>query len=270
MAPGLLRALHGLKEMHAAAGLAVMMTATEDGNGAGRGGGKNNDGSSLTLRAELGVMGLLDAPLFEAMSEAVPGFEDLTPSIIRDAERRGEAGGGSGDEGSGSSSSSGSGSSAPAASSPDTSAGTTTPAGKAKPRSGLELSALDMDSFKEAVVAAQSKSGVFSGKYQVLAVRFTGGVLVRTFAKSAVASLLPRRRRERGGRREERESERCCLLFCSSSSPCSYKPTTTLTLVRELLDKRPHLWRFVRGPLPEGLPVRQLALPWTLLSIDLD
>ena len=30
VAPGLLRALHGLKEMHSAAGLAVRMTATED------------------------------------------------------------------------------------------------------------------------------------------------------------------------------------------------------------------------------------------------
>ena len=89
VAPGLLRALHGLKEMHAAAGLAVRLTAAEDAGGGG--GGSDGAGASApflaSARAELGAMGLLDPPLFEAMSRAVPGFEDL-PSISREIEEK--------------------------------------------------------------------------------------------------------------------------------------------------------------------------------------
>ena len=258
VAPGLLRALHGLKEMHAAAGLAVRMTATEDGDG-GAGG-----------RAELGVMGLLDPPLFEAMSNAVPGFEDL-PSISRELEEKmaaseSESGGGS-DEGGSSSSSSGGGGGADASSD---AAGT-----PPTPKSKLALSALDVSSFANAVEAAKSKSGVFSGRYQVLAVRFTGSVLVQTFAKSISASSSSSVTEEKGKQEEEKASVAAASSKAAAgSSPPPATPqsksTTTLTLVRELLDKRPHSWRFVRGPLPEGLPVRQLGLPWTLLSIDMD
>lgn len=39
-------------------------------------------------------------------------------------------------------------------------------------------------------------------------------------------------------------------------------------LVSELIDRRPKVWRFVRGPLPGDLPVRQLDASWTLLGID--
>jgi len=40
------------------------------------------------------------------------------------------------------------------------------------------------------------------------------------------------------------------------------------TLVQELTDARPHVWRFARGPLPSALPARDLGLPWTLMAID--
>ena len=40
-------------------------------------------------------------------------------------------------------------------------------------------------------------------------------------------------------------------------------------VVSELTDRRSKVWRFVRGPLPAGLPVRRLdGVPWTLLAID--
>ena len=296
VAPGLLRALHGLKEMHAAAGLAVRMTAAEDsaaaaaaGGGGGGGGGGNDSASAppfststATTRAELGVMGLLDPPLFEAMSTAVPGFEDL-PSISREIEEKMAAAAAE----SSSSSSSGEGSSSNSSSSSDSgipadARTTATATANASPKSKLALSSLDVKSFTEAVQAAQSKSGVFSGRYQVLAVRFTGSVLVQTFAKkkssAAAASAATAAAAEEEG---EEEKDNASVAATSSSSSSSSKaasasspnPTaksTTLTLVRELLDKRPHSWRFCRGPLLEGLPVRQLGLPWMLLSIDLD
>lgn len=34
-----------------------------------------------------------------------------------------------------------------------------------------------------------------------------------------------------------------------------------------LKDKRSHVWRFIRGPLPQDLPHRQLDLPWKLLDV---
>ena len=39
-------------------------------------------------------------------------------------------------------------------------------------------------------------------------------------------------------------------------------------IASELVDRRPKTWRFVRGPLPGELPVRQLDALWMLLAID--
>ena len=37
---------------------------------------------------------------------------------------------------------------------------------------------------------------------------------------------------------------------------------------QELIDTRPQVWDFARGPLPAGLPVRQIqGLPWFLLGV---
>jgi hypothetical protein len=39
-------------------------------------------------------------------------------------------------------------------------------------------------------------------------------------------------------------------------------------LLSLLKDKRSHVWRFVRGPLPQtDLPRRRLDLPWKLLDV---
>ncbi len=279
VAPGLLRALHGLKEMHAAAGLVVRMTANDDESGSGSGGGAANSGDSGGVGgAELGVMGLLDRPLFEAMSEAIPGFEDR-PSVSREIEEKMAAAAAKASAGAEKNSSS--------SSSSPTTTETTTEAesdeAETEPKSKLSLTYLDFKSFREAAEAAHRRGGnadaVFSGRYQVLAVRFTGSVLVQTFAKSSVAAASSSSSATTTGATptaEKEQNEPSAVAAASSKAtstsppPQSKAAATTLTLVRELLDKRPHSWRFVRGPLSEGLPVRQLGLPWTLLSIDLD
>lgn len=40
------------------------------------------------------------------------------------------------------------------------------------------------------------------------------------------------------------------------------------TVISELEDKRSQLWLFVRGPLPDKLPVRELDAPWQLFSLQ--
>lgn len=229
VAPGLLRALHGLKEMHAAAGLAVRMTAVEDGDSAAGAAASPFSSTSTTptststststkVKAELGLSSVLTQQLFDAMSAAVPGSErDDTSSIDR-------------------------------------------------PTIGDALEA----------IKARGVSDVFAGQYQIATVRFSGSVLVQTFAKSSSSSPSSAAKEE-GKEGEEEEKENANVAASSSSSPAPPSKSTTtakkptkpkLTLVRELLDKRPHLWWFVRGPLPEGLPARQLGLPWMLLSIS--
>ena len=40
------------------------------------------------------------------------------------------------------------------------------------------------------------------------------------------------------------------------------------TVISELEDRRSQLWLFVRGPLPDKLPVRELDAPWQLFSLQ--
>ena len=38
--------------------------------------------------------------------------------------------------------------------------------------------------------------------------------------------------------------------------------------VVKMVDKRTHLWSFVRGPLDMQLPASSIDLPWLVLTID--
>ena len=59
-----------------------------------------------------------------------------------------------------------------------------------------------------------------------------------------------------------------CAITQSATRALQTRAKEGGKLLSLLKDKRSHVWRFVRGPLPQtDLPRRRLDLPWKLLDV---